>query len=102
EVERHARRARRIYQRRRDAMVKALGRHLGGALTFRVPPGGMSLWARAADGIDVDAWQRRAAGAGARFQTGGSFTFDGAAAPFLRLGFAVVDEREIETAVKRM
>jgi DNA-binding transcriptional MocR family regulator len=62
----------------------------------------MALWARAAAGIDVDAWQRRACAAGVLFQTGAAFTFDGSAAPFVRLGFAVADERELALAVRRL
>jgi GntR family transcriptional regulator/MocR family aminotransferase len=102
EVARHARRARRHYHRRRDALVDALHRHVGSALSFTVPPGGMALWARAADGIDVPGWQQRAAAAGLQFQIGGEFTFDGRPLPFLRLGFAVCNERELETAARRL
>jgi len=102
EVERHARRARRIYQRRRDTLAAALARHVGDALAFRVPAGGMALWARAAAGIDVERWQARALDAGVMFQTGAAFTFDGAPAPFVRLGFAVASERELETAARRL
>jgi GntR family transcriptional regulator / MocR family aminotransferase len=102
EVQRHARRVRRIYQRRRDALCAALGRHLGGALTFRVPAGGTALWAEVAADIDVERWRERAAAGGVLVQAGGSFTFSGQPAPFLRLGFAPCDEREIELAVRRL
>jgi GntR family transcriptional regulator/MocR family aminotransferase len=102
EVQRHARRIRRIYHRRRDALCAALLRHLGAALSFDVPAGGTALWARAAPGIDVDRWRDRAAAAGVLIQTGGGFTFSGDAVPFMRLGFAPCDERELEVAVRRM
>lgn len=102
EVQRHARRARRIYQERRDILIAALGRHLEGALFFRIPAGGMALWARAAPGIDVSRWSERARAAGVYFQTGGDFTFDRSAPPYLRLGFALCNERELETAARRL
>jgi GntR family transcriptional regulator/MocR family aminotransferase len=102
EVQRHARRVRRIYHRRRDVLCAALSRHLGGALTFKVPAGGTALWAEAAPDIDVEAWRERAAAGGLLFQSGGSFTFSGEPAPFVRLGFAPCDEREIELAVRRL
>jgi GntR family transcriptional regulator / MocR family aminotransferase len=102
EVQRHARRVRRIYHRRRNALCAALGRHLGSALTFQVPPGGTALWAEAAPDIDVEAWRERAAAGGVLVQTGAAFTFSGLPAPFLRLGFAPCDEREIEVAVRRL
>lgn len=102
EVQRHARRARRIYASRRAALVDAIGRRLGGALTFDLPPGGMAVWARAAEGVDVDAWAERSLSLGAAFQTARRFTFDGRRRPFVRLGFAGLTEDEIAEAVKRM
>jgi GntR family transcriptional regulator / MocR family aminotransferase len=102
EVARHVRRVRREYHRRRDALVASLRRHLGDALSLEVPPGGMALWARAARGIDVPRWQRRAAAAGLHFQIGTEFTFDGSPLAYLRLGFAVCNAAELETAARRL
>jgi GntR family transcriptional regulator / MocR family aminotransferase len=102
EVQRHARRARRIYRARRDFLVAALRRQLGAALTFHVPAGGMALWARAAPGIDVERWRERGRAAGVLFMTAAAFTFDGSRPPFLRLGFAMCDEGELKTAVRRL
>ena len=102
EVQRHARRARRVYQDRRDALVEALEKTLGEALRFSVPVGGMALWAEAAEGIDVDAWAARGLSAGVVFYTGRRFAFDGRKRPVMRLGFAALNEREIREGVKRM
>ncbi len=62
----------------------------------------MALWARAADGIDVDAWSARAMEHGVAFYPGRRFAFDGRKRPFLRLGFAALDEKELREAVRRM
>jgi GntR family transcriptional regulator/MocR family aminotransferase len=102
ELQRHARRARRIYHRRRDALAAALGRHVGGALRFEVPAGGTALWAEAAPDVDVERWARRALAAGVLVRTGANFTFTGQPAPFLRLGFSACDERELELAARRL
>lgn len=102
EVARHARRVRRIFHRRRDALCAALARHLSHALSFRVPPGGMALWARVAPGIDGLDWHRRARAAGVLFQSGADFSFDGRPLPYLRLGFGGCDERELEIAARRL
>jgi GntR family transcriptional regulator / MocR family aminotransferase len=102
DVARHARRVRRVYQRRRDVLVAALARHLGSALSFAVPAGGMALWARAAPDIDVARWQARAQAAGLLFQIGAELSFDGRPLPCLRLGYALCDERELETAARRL
>src|SRR5262249_52253572 len=60
DVQRHARRVRRIYQGRRDALAEALGRELGTVISFAPPAGGMALWARVDPSVDPDAWAERA------------------------------------------
>ena len=88
ELQRHVRRMRRIYQARRDALVAAVRKRLGGALGFEVPAGGMALWARADDRHR----RRRLGGARARPRRPvlhrRAFAFDGrplpVAAPRLR------------------
>jgi GntR family transcriptional regulator/MocR family aminotransferase len=102
EIQRHARRVRRIYQRRRDVLCALLERHLASALSFQVPAGGTALWAQAAPGIDVERWRERAAAGGVVVESGASFTFSGEPVPYLRLGFAPCDERELATAVRRL
>lgn len=99
---RHVRRLRREYEARRDALVSELRRVLGDALSFRVPSGGMALWARAAPGVSSDAWATRALAQGVLVQPGRRFRFDGQATPFLRLGFAPLRPEEIRTAVERL
>jgi GntR family transcriptional regulator/MocR family aminotransferase len=101
ELQRHARRMRRVYQGRRDALAEALRRRLGGALAFDLPAGGMALWARA-DGIDVDAWATRARARGVAFHPARSFAFDGRSRPAMRLGFAAWSEAELTEAVRRL
>src|SRR5690606_8335190 len=46
EVERHARRVRRIYGERREVLAHELTRQLGDHLSFELPKGGMALWIR--------------------------------------------------------
>jgi GntR family transcriptional regulator/MocR family aminotransferase len=102
EVIRHVRRMRSIYARRREALAAALRRHLGAALDFRIPDGGMALWARVADAIDIDAWARAGETVGVRFRGAGMFDFFARAQPFLRLGFTYHDESELAEAAARM
>jgi GntR family transcriptional regulator / MocR family aminotransferase len=102
EIQRHVWRTRRAHAARRDALVEALGAWLGGALSFRTPPGGIALWCRTAPGLDASAWAARALARGVAVQPGRSFAFDGRARPYLRLGFARHDERELVEAVRRL
>lgn len=102
EVQRHARRARRIYQARRDFLVEAFRRQLDGALEVSPPSGGMALWTRVQRGIDVGAWAARALAKDVLFMPGQRFTFDGGRIPFARFGFAALTERELGEAVRRL
>jgi GntR family transcriptional regulator / MocR family aminotransferase len=97
-LQRHSRRARRIYLDRRDALAAALRKKLGDRLAFEVPAGGLTLWARA-DGIDVEGWRQRAERAGVLVQSGKAFAFDGSRVPCLRLGFAAGTPRELALGV---
>jgi GntR family transcriptional regulator/MocR family aminotransferase len=99
ELQRHVRRLRRIYQRRRDVLCDLVAARLPALLAFRRPAGGMALWTTAAPGVDVEAWQARALRDGLMFQPGRSFDFQGRATPHLRLGFAIADEAELARAV---
>ena len=100
ELQRHTNRARRAYGRRRDAFVQLLRHELSDALTLSAPPGGMALWARVAKGIDANAWAARALQAGVAVSPGSRFAFDRRNRPFLRLGFARVQEPLLRRAVK--
>jgi GntR family transcriptional regulator/MocR family aminotransferase len=102
DVQRHARRVRKIYQTRRDALAAALQEKLGSALSFELPCGGMALWARVAEEVDPEAWADRALSRGVGFYAGRRYAFDGRKRPFVRLGFAALDEEELGEAVRRM
>jgi GntR family transcriptional regulator/MocR family aminotransferase len=102
EVQRHARRVKRVYAGRRAALAAALRAQLDGALSFTLPAGGMALWVRVAESIDVDAWAERAVERGVVFYPGQRYAFDGRARPFTRLTFALLDEGELREGVRRL
>ncbi|WP_394835739.1 PLP-dependent aminotransferase family protein [Pendulispora rubella] len=101
-VRRHARKMRRLYEARRDALSEALERELGRVLSFDVPAGGMSLWLTVDPKVDVEAWQQRAHAKGTAFITGRTFDFHGRPRPTIRMGFTALDERELRDTVRRM
>ncbi|MCA9671474.1 MAG: PLP-dependent aminotransferase family protein [Myxococcales bacterium] len=101
EVARHARRMRRVYSERRAVLQAALSRELAEVLSYELPAGGLALWCRAR-GVDVDAWCQRAAELGARFDPASSFLFSSGRRPYVRLGFAPLDEVEIDEAIRRV
>jgi GntR family transcriptional regulator/MocR family aminotransferase len=77
EIQRHIRRAKRIYAERRERLAALLQSRLGSALSFRLPSGLVLQPARL-------------------------FAFDGKSRPFLRIGFAQHEEREVREAIRRM
>jgi GntR family transcriptional regulator / MocR family aminotransferase len=101
ELMRHAWRARREFSLRRDVLVAALQTHLPGVLEFKVPRGGLALWARAPH-VDVDRWAQRALASGVRFFPGRHYSPQGRPLRALRLGFAHLNPEEIERAVRVM
>ena len=101
-LERHIRRARRIYEARRAHFAAELARKLAGVLSFTLPAGGTAIWATVSPAVDVGAWVERARARGILLQDARKFAFDGKAKNALRLGFAQLDEREQKVAVDRM
>jgi GntR family transcriptional regulator/MocR family aminotransferase len=100
ELRRHARRTRREYAARRDALVDGLRRELSGILSFEVPPGGMALWVGTGE-LDADAWAEASRERGVGFFPGRVYAFDGRALPFVRLGYARLTVAELGDAVRR-
>lgn len=99
-VQRCARRARRIYHARRDLLSEQLRQRLGEVLSFKLPPGSMAIWAKVTADIDCERWAERALEHKVAFRTARHFAFDGRSRPFVRLGFAALEERELIEAVK--
>lgn len=102
ELARHVRRLHVVVRERRDALVRALGRDLAGAVDFAVPRGGLSLWAKVAPGIDVPHWLARCAAAGVEISPGARYTFDGHDPRALRLVYAPWTPTELGRAVAIM
>jgi GntR family transcriptional regulator/MocR family aminotransferase len=102
ELQRHVRRTQRIYRARRDHAVSLLRAQLGELLSFEVPSGGMALWTKVARELPVEPWLARARELGVFTQAGGLFTLDGSTPPYVRLGFAGLDEGELARAVGRL
>jgi GntR family transcriptional regulator/MocR family aminotransferase len=102
EIGRHARRLRRIYRSRRDALAESLHRHLGTVLDFELPSGGMALWARVVSDVDLPTWVESAQSLGVYFRGAGIYDFHQAEIPFARMGFSAHTERELDEAVHRL
>ncbi len=101
ELQRHVRRTRREYNKRRLVLAEALTQQLGDRVSFSLPTGGTGIWVKANDEVDVEAWLVRAIGTASR-SSARSFTFDGESRPFVRLGFASLNKKELDEATRRL
>lgn len=100
EVGRHARKARRIYQTRRDHLISILEHTFGDALAVLVPAGGLALWVTVADGTSARHWADRAAAIGLMIRSGDSFrTGTGPVPEAFRIGFAALDTDDMRRAI---
>jgi GntR family transcriptional regulator/MocR family aminotransferase len=102
EMDRHIRRARRVYQARRDLYADALRRALGGAFSFDLPTGGLSLWLRAAPDLDLEAWSRRCLERGYGVVLGRHFTHGQRPLHAVRLGFAPHEDAVLLAAARAL
>ncbi len=99
--EEHLPRLRAAYKARAQALADALRAHLGAAIVFEEPAGGMFLWARA-PGVNAGDWLSAAIGHGVMFVPGHAFHAQPADASTLRLSFASQDVAQLALGVQRM
>lgn len=101
DVRRHARKARRVYQARRDLFVTLLKEHLSDTVDFVVPAGGLAIWVKMREGLSAQQWSDYALRLGLAISPGARFTLDPIAPPeALRVGFASLDEQELCQAMR--
>jgi 2-aminoadipate transaminase len=97
---------RRVYAERAQAMSTALRQHLGSAVSFVQPQGGLFIWARltGADGGPSDgaAFSKRAVEQGVAFVPGAPFFANHPDHATFRMSFATVGVDKIEEGVQRL
>jgi GntR family transcriptional regulator/MocR family aminotransferase len=102
EIQRHIRRAKRVYAERRERLASLLAARFSSVLSFKLPSGGTAIWTRVASDVAVDVWAAKAEELGLVIQPARQFAFDGKTRSFLRIGFAQHDEREVREALRRL
>jgi DNA-binding transcriptional MocR family regulator len=96
-------RVRGLLRARRDAMLDALGRELGGSARWSRPEGGYFLWVDFADDVDAAELLVRATEAGVPFVRGSDFFPAGAGGrSSARLAFSFASPDEIGEGVARL
>ena len=98
-LERHVRRMRRLYKRRRDVLLDSLERHFGSRVRVRGDAAGMHLTVRFEAGWEIGAAAERN---GVQVTSTGMYYMGRRSADEFILGFSAVSERTIREAVRRL
>lgn len=102
EIHRHTRKAMRLYAERRLLMAELLKRRFGERIEFTLPPGGLAIWVRFINGVNMGELVRAARSQGVKILPGGSFAITDRAIPATRLGFASMNANELDAATRRL
>jgi len=91
-----------IYRRRRDALLRALERHLGSDAWWTVPAGGHHVWVTLHEPLDERALYAEALRAGMTFLPGGALQAERSSRTSLRLSFSLVAPEAHDEALRRL
>lgn len=98
-IERHLKKAKKIYHERRDLLCSLLEDKLGDVLTFTPPSGGLALWLKFPKSLPLPEVAERALGMGLRMSAGGYYKYVGEFENALRFGFATFNHKELTAVV---
>jgi 2-aminoadipate transaminase len=94
--------ARALYERRADAMNRALGEHMPEGSRWTNPRGGFFTWLTATPDVDARAQAAPAARLGVAYVPGAPFFTDGNGGNCFRLSFSRAAEDQIDEGVRRL
>jgi GntR family transcriptional regulator/MocR family aminotransferase len=100
--ERHLRRLRKAYGRRRAVLIKALQTHLAGKGQYAHVEAGLHVMVYLNKAYDEGEVVRKAAEAGVGIYPGQSYHVRQAPGPSILLGFSGLDEQDIEEGIRRL
>ena len=98
-IQRHLRKSLRLYRQRRDLACQLLSAALPTQLTFKIPEGGMAIWAQFDPAIDLALLSQKALKKGLYFSSGLSHNPAGQTLNSTRLGFASSTPTELEQSI---
>ena len=90
------------YRQRRDWLIEALQRHLGDAITFNRPEGGMFLWCHLKEGMDASSLLKACIAEKVVFVPGDVFFADNPEKNALRLSYSMLTQQTAEEAAVRI
>ncbi|WP_431209249.1 PLP-dependent aminotransferase family protein [Puia sp. P3] len=94
-MQRHIRRSLKLYEERRDLFCDLLKSQLGGAVSYRIPDGGMAVWTTFNRPYELPKIAAKAAAGGLWMSDGLSYNPSDQNLNGLRMGFASMDAQEM-------
>ncbi|MBV8251259.1 MAG: PLP-dependent aminotransferase family protein [Chitinophaga sp.] len=98
-INRHLKKANKLYWERRDLAGELLIRHLPDAASFRLPQGGMAIWLQFAKHLKIPAIADKAGTFGLSMSYGYHYAYKSKPLNGLRFGFASLNNKELVSVV---
>lgn len=98
----HCERANHALKKKRDAMLAALEAYLGNSCSWSRPVGGLFIWVRLPEHVDMDALEAEAAQRDVYFARGANFQLQNEDVPYLRLAFGFPSAEDISEGIRRL
>lgn len=99
-IRKHARRAYKVYEERRENMEKKLLQYMGDKIHFRKPDGGLAYWIELRSKKDTGELAAQLIAKGVSVIATEPFSFSGKPLTALRLGYASLTAEELEYGLK--
>ncbi|WP_431241259.1 hypothetical protein ACQ9BO_14245 [Flavobacterium sp. P21] len=98
EMERHFRKSLKIYKQRRNHFCDILQSEFKNQIEFKIPEGGLAVWANFHQNINLEKMSNDASAKGLSISNGKFYKNDFFDTNAIRMGFASLDESEMEKA----
>jgi GntR family transcriptional regulator/MocR family aminotransferase len=102
ELHRHTRRVMKVYAERRALMARLLVEHFGESIAFDLPDGGLAVWVRFPERLDMQKLVGLASAEGVQFLPGSAFAGTSVRVQAARLGFASLDPAQLRRGIERL
>lgn len=102
EIKRHIRRTFKIYNDRRNLLIEMINMHLRDFVNYDAPNGGLAVWLRLNDNIDINNVVKATQLEQVRILPGATFSESANKIQAIRLGFGSLNINELETGILRL
>jgi len=100
DMQKHLKRSVKLYHQRRDLLCRLLEQELGDIVSFQKPQGGLALWTKFRSDYPLPVIAAQAARNGLMINDGRMYDVDDQRFNALRIGFASMNEKELEETVR--